>query len=484
MNATVVDAGEVIPQVGPQRKFLATSADIAIYGGAAGGGKTWALLMEPVRHISNKNFGAIIFRRTSVQIRNEGALWDESVRLYPLIGGRPRAYDLTWLFPSGSTISFAHLEHDKNVHDYQGAQIPLICFDELTHFSAAQFWYMVSRNRSMCGVKPYIRATCNPDVDSWVAQFISWWINQDTGYPIPERAGKVRWFVRVGEKLIWADEPGELAGYVNPLDGASIPPKSVTFIPSRLSDNKLLMAADPGYLANLLALPLVERERLLGGNWKIRWQGQTFFSMDSLLVQGQPVDLPFKCDSVFGVIDSATKTGKGNDGTAVTFFARTKFGAGAIPLVVLDWDIVQIEGALLEHWLPSVFTNGEDLARRCHARNGFVGIWIEDAASGMILLQQAKRRNQKVYAIDSKLTSLGKEERALSVSGYVYTGQVKICESAYHKTVIYKDVSRNHLVYQLENFSIGAEDANKRPDDLLDCFCYGIALALGDKQGF
>src|SRR6516225_5233687 len=66
---------------------------------------------------------------------------------------------------------------------------------------------MVSRNRSTCGVRPYIRATCNPDADSWVAEFISWWIDPVSGRPIPERAGVLRYFVRIAEKIVWADRP-------------------------------------------------------------------------------------------------------------------------------------------------------------------------------------------------------------------------------------------------------------------------------------
>jgi predicted phage terminase large subunit-like protein len=261
------------PQAGPQTTFLASPADIAIYGGAAGGGKTWALLMEPLRHVANPQFGAVFFRRTTVQVRNEGGLWDESEKLYPLIGADPKEHVLEWSFPSGAAVSFAHLEHDKTVLNWQGSQIPLICFDELTHFSAKQFWYMVSRNRSMSGVKPYIRATCNPDADSWVAEFIAWWIDPDTGFAIPERAGVLRWFVRIGDTIVWADRPEDLRHYTAPDengDDAPIPPKSVTFIPAKLSDNRALMAADPSYIANLMALPTVERERLLGGNWKIR----------------------------------------------------------------------------------------------------------------------------------------------------------------------------------------------------------------------
>ncbi|SDA48204.1 Terminase-like family protein [Sinorhizobium sp. NFACC03] len=192
------------PQPGPQTTFLASTADIGIYGGSAGGGKTWALLMEPLRHVANPQFGAVFFRRTLVQVRNEGGLWDESEKLYPSLNAKPKvAPDLSWTFPAGSLVSFAHLEHDKTVSNWQGSQIPLICFDELTHFSAKQFWYLLSRNRSMCGVRPYVRATCNPDADSWVAEFISWWINQDTGLPIPERAGLLRWFVRIGDAIIF-----------------------------------------------------------------------------------------------------------------------------------------------------------------------------------------------------------------------------------------------------------------------------------------
>lgn len=260
------------PQKGPQENFLSSSADIAIFGGAAGGGKSWGLLLEPLRHIANSGFGAVFFRRNTTQIKAEGGLWDESSKLYPLIGATSIEQPPQWTFPSGARVTFAHLEHDKTVLGWQGSQIPLICFDELTHFSEKQFFYMLSRNRSMCGVRPYVRATCNPDADSWVARFIAWWID-DKGFPIPERAGVLRWFVRIGDTIIWGDTPEDLAGHKMPGEDGQpvpIPPKSVTFIPAKLTDNVALMQADPGYMASLLALPTVERERLLGGNWKIR----------------------------------------------------------------------------------------------------------------------------------------------------------------------------------------------------------------------
>lgn len=259
---------ELAPQAGPQTTFLSTSADIAIYGGAAGGGKSYALLLEPLRHYHNKLFGGVIFRRNATQVRNEGGLWHESMKIYTLFHGNGREAFLEWRFPTGMRMKFAHLEHDNTVHDYQGAQIPFIGFDELTHFTREQFFYMISRNRSTSGVPGYIRATTNPDPDSWVRLFIDWWIGE-SGYAIPERSGKIRWFIRVNDEIVWADSKDELYkvyGYNNP----DVQPKSVTFIAAKLEDNQILMKSDPGYRANLLSMNRVDRERLLGGNWNIR----------------------------------------------------------------------------------------------------------------------------------------------------------------------------------------------------------------------
>jgi hypothetical protein len=213
----------------------------------------------------------------------------------------------------------------------------------------------------------------------------------------------------------------------------------------------------------------------------VDWSGVAFFSREKLLVEDRPLLLPPSCDAVFAVIDTASKTGTDNDATAVTFFAYDTIGT--IPLLILDWDIVQIEGAVLETWLPLVFGSLEDLARLCRARRGSIGAFIEDKNSGTILLQQAWRRQMPAQAIDSKLTAMGKDERAISVSGYVHRGLVKYTDRAFQKTVIYKRHSRNHLLDQIESFRVG-DRASDREDDLLDTFCYGIALALGNNEGF
>ena len=266
---------ELKPQEGPQQKFLSTTANIAIYGGAAGGGKSFALLLEPLRHFNNPKFTGVIFRRNTVQVRNPGGLWDESFSMYYPLKCHPREGVLEWVFPSGGQMKFAHLEYDRTVYDWQGSQIPFIGFDELTHFTEKQFFYMMSRNRSTSGIAGYIRATCNPDVDSWVRKIIDWWIGED-GYPIKERSGVVRWFIRVDDELIWGDTKEELIAK----NGPHQIPKSLTFIASSVHDNKILMEKDPSYLSNLMALSRVERLRLLGGNWDVRPSAGMYFQRE------------------------------------------------------------------------------------------------------------------------------------------------------------------------------------------------------------
>lgn len=241
---------EIRPQTGFQEAFLSSEADIVIGGGAAGVGKTWAELVEPLRHKDNSQFTAIIFRRTTVQIRNPGGMWDKSSDLYYNFNASANSQQLAWTFPSGAFFKFSHLEHEHNVYDHQGAEYCLIIFDELTHFSKKMFIYLLSRNRSMCGVKPYIRATCNPDPESFVAEMLEWWIDNEErlpsgelnpmyGFPIPERAGVIRYFLVDKDEFVWGDSKQEVIDKCphifddpkNSQVAAENFVKSITFIP-------------------------------------------------------------------------------------------------------------------------------------------------------------------------------------------------------------------------------------------------------------
>ena len=224
--------------------------------------------------------------------------------------------------------------------------------------------------------------------------------------------------------------------------------------------------------------PLVYQQEFLAEF--VDWNGSAFFAEESLLVDGKPIDYPTRCDQVFAVIDTALKDGLEHDGTAVVYYARNQI-AGT-PLMILDYDLIQIQGALLEDWLPTVNQRLEQLAAQVNARHGNIGPWIEDKASGIVLLQQAQRRGINAHPIDGALVAMGKEGRALSVSGYVYQGQVKITKFAHDKIVNFKGQSRNHLIAQVCGFRMGTKVPHTM--DLLDCFTYGVAIALGDSTGY
>lgn len=267
------------PQPGPQAAFASSAADVVIFGGAAGGGKSFALLYEAAKWVHLSGYRAILFRRTNPELVGGGGLWDEAQELYRALGGRPRAMPhLDFSFESGARIEFRHMQREADRFAHQGRQYAFVGFDEVTHFTEAQFWYLFGRLRSTCGVRPYLRATCNPDPDSFVYRLIGWWIGPD-GYAIEERSGVVRWLVRRDEELRWYDTEAEALEANPPPPGVPADeaqrPVSVTFISSKLSDNPALLRADPTYRGKLQALSRVDRLRLLGdagrgGNWRVR----------------------------------------------------------------------------------------------------------------------------------------------------------------------------------------------------------------------
>ena len=259
---TVIKFG---PQAGAQTDFLSSEADIVIYGGARGGGKTYGLELDAMRYTQTPDYGAVIFRRTEADVRKEGGLWDTSERIYPYAGAESSA--MTWQFPSGATVSFAGLEHEKSKIAWLGTQIPYLGFDQLEEFTASQFWYMLGCNRSPCGIPPCVRATANPE-PGWLADLIAWWLDKNGEYPDMSKSGIVRWFVRIKDRTFWADTKQAL--FERFKDEPDLAPKSLTFIPAFVDDNPALLEADPTYKGNLQAQGEVEKERWLKGNWKVK----------------------------------------------------------------------------------------------------------------------------------------------------------------------------------------------------------------------
>jgi Terminase large subunit, T4likevirus-type, N-terminal len=256
-----------------QWEFCTSPADIVVFGGSVGGGKTRALVYEPIARSLYKNpgFTDVIFRETFPEIMELGGPWQEACDVYPWFGAKMVVGAHETRFPSGAVSAFRYLDNEETKFKYKGSQFCRIAFDELTHFSESRVRYMFSRNRSACGIVPYMRATTNPDI-GWVkTRFLAPWVDRE--YPgKPAKSGELRWL-----KYNSTDDP---EWFETPVDGA----KSITFIRSRLEDNPALLAANPGYLDTLQMLTPIEKERLLNGNWDVRREGLVYPDFEQCIV--------------------------------------------------------------------------------------------------------------------------------------------------------------------------------------------------------
>lgn len=440
------------PQGGPQTAFLASDADITVYGGAAGGGKTFGELLDPLQFVHVPGFGAVIFRRTTVQVRAEGGLWDESEKIYPLLDAVPREDRLEWRFPNGNSICFAHMEYEKNRFDWQGAQICLIAFDELTHFTKKQFFYMLSRNRSTCGVKPRIRATCNPDADSWVAEFIAWWIGPD-GFPIPERSGVLRWFVQDGDSPVWGDSPDELRERF-----PDRTPLSVTFIPARLDDNPALNEKDPSYRKKLMGLSRVERERLLAGNWKVRQVAGMYFRREWFeVVDVPPGDIVLKVRAWDRAATAQKETGDDPDWTVGVLYGMRSTGE----FCVLDVTRDRLSSAGNERLISST--------ARLDGASVPIFMEQEPGSSGKDTISHYARHVLRGFVFLGVPSGDSKPDRAKVASAAAENGLISMVRAGWNTP----------FVSELENFPDGGHD------DQVDALslAHNMIVALAETMG-
>jgi hypothetical protein len=212
--------------------------------------------------------------------------------------------------------------------------------------------------------------------------------------------------------------------------------------------------------------------------------GAAFFSGDKLLDGGIGVEYPTHCDLVTTTIDTAVKAGSKNDASAAMHWAVIEETRNAPPRVILlDWDMIQVRADFLESWIPGVMDRQMELARMCGARR-VDGAWIEDAASGPMLIGQTKTKGYQAQEIPSQLTAKGKDPRAMLAASPVYRGEVKFSRFAHDKTMNFKGVTQNHAWTQVTGFKIGDKDAATRADDLLDTFTYGVILNLVDQRAY
>lgn len=211
-----------------QAEFLLRDEGEVFYGGAAGGGKSDALLMAALQYAEFPNYAALLLRRTYADLSLPGALMDRAYDWLSPTDARPVDGGKSWQFPSGATLTFGYLEAERDKYRYQSSEFQFIGFDELTHFTEAQYTYLHSRLRRLEGsdIPIRMRSASNPGGvgHEWVkARFI-------TG--------------------------------------------NLPFIPATLEDNPHIDQV--AYMDALSKLDPVTREQLRHGNWDIGIKGELF----------------------------------------------------------------------------------------------------------------------------------------------------------------------------------------------------------------
>ena len=263
------------PNEGPQTEFLAASEREVLYGGSAGGGKSFAMLADPLRFMTHSAFSGLLLRHTTEELRE---LIFKSQELYPKVypGIKWSERKMQWTAPSGARLWMSYLDRDEDVLRYQGLAFSWIGFDELTQWSTPYAWnYMRSRLRSTApDLSVYMRATTNPGGrgHSWVKKmFID---------PAPYN------------KSFFATDidTNEILRYPSGHQKAGKPLFKRRFIPARLSDNPYL-AEQGDYEAMLLSLPEQQRRQLLDGDWDIK-EGAAFTEFNRDIHVIEPFDIP------------------------------------------------------------------------------------------------------------------------------------------------------------------------------------------------
>lgn len=291
------------PNPGPQTRFLGLTCFEALYGGAAGGGKSDALLVDAIRGVGRgygRNYTALILRREFPML--ERTLMRRAWGLYPMIGGRWTDKNKTWTFPAGEKVTFGHAQQEQDICEYQGAEYQFVGYDELTSFTEYQYTYLFSRMRSSVGIKCRLRAATNPGGKGheWVFKRFAPWL--DPSSPVRAAPGQVLHF------------SFDATGASRVVARGEVGAKGRTFVPALLTDNPFL-ANDGEYARSLDEVDPLTRAQLKNGDWLARAAAGLFFKR-----------------AWFEFVDAAPATGK-----RIRYWDRaaTEEGAAGDP----DWTV-------------------------------------------------------------------------------------------------------------------------------------------------
>ena len=388
------------------------------------------------------------------------------------------------MFPSGATISFDHYEDDRADDNYQGIEISNAMYDEAAHAKERHIWWLISRLRRRDTSNNSIWLTCNPDPDSWLFPYVSWWLypegHPDHGLPDPEKNGAVRWLLRKEGLVFWGDSREEMILKYGkpelPIDHPKqVKPLSFQVILGTIYDNPWLIDNQPEYLASLEALPDVERRRLLLGDWTAREEANSYFSRtwcpeDIVHPPASDIIATVRCYDLAGTLKSKD-SGNEPDYTASAKVSKLKSGGYFVHDVQRtrirfgDWERFILENAA---------TDGKNTK--------IVIPEDPNPAAKSAAAQLTQKISEHGYIVTTMRSTKSKLDRFRPFSSLAQNGHIKFLKNCGidYENNIFND---NNFVYkELEAFTGLRRSGQNGHDDMVDALSDCIEALVNVKQ--
>ncbi len=381
--------------------------------------------MDFLQHVHHKGFRGVISRRTTTMLKSSGGILDKCLQLFPKIDPKVRwkSQDNKFVFSSGAEIYLRHFEYFKDHVNWQGTEYTEILCDEGTQFEEEMVLYCMSRLRNPnCPVKPRLRITCNPDKNSYLRKWVDWYIDEE-GYPIEERCGVKRYFIRRDNTFIWGDTREEI------IEKYKVDPKivlSFTFINATVKDNPVVLENNPEYVGWLESLGRVEKARLLFGNWNVSSEATGYWKKEWCEIVDKPPLDAIKVARAWDISGSLPSELMPNpDWTAGVKISKDKYGTYYIE------DVVRFRarhGEVFERMLGTAREDGED---------SLIVIPQDPGSSGKqyasTLIRDLAERG---FYAKSKHTSKSKVQRFAPFCAACESGNVKIVAGEWNDAFI------------------------------------------------
>ena len=445
-----------------------------------GSSKSYVGLMRHLRWANDPKYNGYCIRQHSNDLMKAGGLFQEAIGLYEQVYPdiKVKIKDQMIVFPSGASVSFSHYENDAAGKKYQGLQLSNVFYDEATHADEKHIWWLLSRLRTSANMTPGIWLSCNPDPDSYLFEWVKWWLypegHPQHGIADPDKNGITRYVLRRGSDMYWGDTPEELIVRYGkpelPLDHKKqVKPIAFQVLLGTLKDNPTLMEMQPEYMSNLEAMPEVEMRRLLLGDWTARETGSTFFQRE--WCRGDSLEEPPACDILrtvraydfAGTLKSSSNTSP--DYTACARVSKLKNGS----YFVHD---VQRTRILFGDWETFVMNNA--------ARDGYnteILIPLDPGASAKVATSMLTRAiAEKGYRVRTLKTTQSKLDRFRPFSSLSLNGHIKFLKGCGYDFENKVDGDNNFVYRELEAFNGKRRSGEMGHDDLVDCLSDCISI--------